>query len=83
MIVYTARFKITNTTTANFTSNAPLSPTMISPSITATTHQNPLPTLEGPGAHAYNANKRVDLEKAKFRLVFILWPTLIGITMAL
>jgi hypothetical protein len=30
-----------------------------------------------------NASKRVDLEKVKFRLVFILWPALIGITMAL
>lgn len=28
-------------------------------------------------------SKRIDLEKLKFRLVFILWPALIGITMAL
>ena len=26
---------------------------------------------------------RVDLERLKFRMVFILWPTLVGITMAL
>ena len=30
-----------------------------------------------------NAGQRIDLERLKFRLVFILWPALVGITMAL
>jgi hypothetical protein len=30
-----------------------------------------------------SSSKRVNLEKIKFRLVFILWPALIGISMAL
>lgn len=29
------------------------------------------------------AAQRIDLERLKFRLVFILWPALVGITMAL
>lgn len=29
------------------------------------------------------ATRRVDMEKLKFRLVFILWPAMIGLTMAL
>ena len=29
------------------------------------------------------AGQRIDLERLKFRLVFILWPALVGITMAL
>ncbi|KIJ62321.1 hypothetical protein HYDPIDRAFT_30576 [Hydnomerulius pinastri MD-312] len=30
-----------------------------------------------------NAGRRIDIEKFKFRLVFIIWPVLMGITMAL
>lgn len=81
---YTTGFKITNMTTLNFTPSTTFTPTtMIYSPTPAVTNADPLAGLGGPVAHAHNANKSVDLEKAKFRLVFILWPTLIGITMAL
>ncbi|KII85492.1 hypothetical protein PLICRDRAFT_178557 [Plicaturopsis crispa FD-325 SS-3] len=34
-------------------------------------------------ASGKSASQRIDMEKIKFRLVFILWPALIGITMAM
>lgn len=40
-------------------------------------HQQIQQTSDAGGGH------RVDLERLKFRLVFILWPALVGITMAL
>ncbi|GBE84629.1 predicted protein [Sparassis crispa] len=51
----------------------------------ATTMQNPYADKKKTGAGGGNLWRRtsVDLERAKFRLVFILWPVLIGITMAL
>ena len=33
--------------------------------------------------HQYSAAWHVDVEKLKFRFVFILWPALMGITMAM
>ncbi|KAF9223085.1 hypothetical protein BS17DRAFT_152889 [Gyrodon lividus] len=30
-----------------------------------------------------NAGRRIDVEKFKFRLVFVIWPVLMGVTMAL
>ncbi|KAJ7581822.1 hypothetical protein C8J56DRAFT_1101329 [Mycena floridula] len=34
-------------------------------------------------AHSFAATSRIDVEKLKFRMVFIAWPALIGISMAL
>ena len=79
---YTAGFKITNITTPSSTTPTTSSTTSIGPAATII-HDDPLPLGKGAGARAHNANKKLDLERAKFRLVFILWPTLIGITMAL
>jgi hypothetical protein len=79
---YTTGFKITNLTIANSSTTSPSSTASTDPA-QKTTHDDPLPLGKGPGAHAYNANQKIDLERAKFRVVFILWPTLIGITMAL
>lgn len=81
LMMHTTSFKITNMTNNSFI-------TIITSPSPATSTYPALPTIahplgKDPAAHAYNANKKVDLEKAKFRLVFILWPTLIGISMAL
>ena len=92
--IYTADFAITNTpdTTLvlpNATTVSEIAQT--SNIVTATTiYADPLRNGQGDtglnkihnGAGA-SASKRVDLEKIKFRLVFILWPALIGISMAL
>jgi hypothetical protein len=82
---YTTGFKIANLTITNssITSTTSPSSTVSTDPAQKTTHDDPLPLGKGPGPHAYNANQKIDLERAKFRVVFILWPTLIGITMAL
>ena len=41
------------------------------------------PTKAGSAAAGLRKRPTVDLERLKFRFVFIFWPTLIGITMAL
>ncbi|EJF63929.1 hypothetical protein DICSQDRAFT_167975 [Dichomitus squalens LYAD-421 SS1] len=71
------------------TSTSQSMPTTLEPSMTAP----PISNLDGgqhmahgkTGSAAAGLRKRptVDLERLKFRFVFIFWPTLIGITMAL
>lgn len=41
------------------------------------------PSMAGSAAAGLRKRPTVDLERLKFRFVFIFWPTLIGITMAL
>ncbi|KAG2125693.1 hypothetical protein DEU56DRAFT_824592 [Suillus clintonianus] len=36
-----------------------------------------------PSGNSRNSGGRIDIEKLKFRVVFILWPALLGVTMAL
>ena len=41
-------------------------------------------TISAPGRKSVSSSsRRVDMEKVKFRIVFILWPVLIGVSMAL
>jgi hypothetical protein len=80
---YTAGFTNITINNSSITSPILLSPTPSTDPALSIIHADPLPLGKGPGARAYNANQRIDLERAKFRVVFILWPTLIGITMAL
>ncbi|KAH7907446.1 hypothetical protein BJ138DRAFT_1129162 [Hygrophoropsis aurantiaca] len=93
LIIYTADFTIAMNSQANSSSASSHSVTssLASSSSTAippTTYT--APPLR-PGDIGYvpksqqqkSAGRRIDIEKVKFRLVFILWPALIGITMAL
>ncbi|KAF9500258.1 hypothetical protein BDN71DRAFT_1440863 [Pleurotus eryngii] len=57
----------------------------VSPAET-TIYAAPLPKGERPGNVNTNgdpASRRMDAEKLKFRIVFVLWPALIGISMSL
>lgn len=70
------------------TSNATATPTSSSNASPAETtiYAAPLPKGERPGVANTNgdyASRRMDVEKLKFRIVFVLWPALIGISMSL
>ncbi|KDQ23424.1 hypothetical protein PLEOSDRAFT_1114433 [Pleurotus ostreatus PC15] len=70
------------------TSNATATPTSSSDASPAETtiYAAPLPKGERPGNTNTNgdyASRRIDVEKLKFRVVFVLWPALIGISMSL
>ncbi|KAG2125691.1 hypothetical protein DEU56DRAFT_961501 [Suillus clintonianus] len=39
--------------------------------------------INQPAGNSRNSGGRIDIEKLKFRVVFILWPALLGVTMAL
>jgi len=61
-----------------------ISTTMISPTASQVSDPNPYADKKtGSSGGSIWRRTSVDLERAKFRLVFILWPVLIGITMAL
>ncbi|KAG9220116.1 hypothetical protein CCMSSC00406_0010365 [Pleurotus cornucopiae] len=70
------------------TSNATATPTSSSNASPAETtiYAAPLPKGERPGntnTNGDHASRRMDVEKLKFRIVFVLWPALIGISMSL
>ncbi len=65
------------------TTNATVTPTGSNASPAETTiYAAPLPKGERPGNVNTNGN-RANVEKLKFRVVFVLWPALIGISMSL
>ncbi|KAF4584941.1 hypothetical protein EYR40_001767 [Pleurotus pulmonarius] len=65
------------------TANATVTPTDSNASPAETTvYAAPLPKGERPGNVNTNGN-RANVEKLKFRVVFVLWPALIGISMSL
>ena len=72
-----------STASASSTSSAQPSSTL--PPITPEDEEEYLRNHRGPGAASRNSGTalQVDYERLKFQLVFIVWPAIIGITMAL
>ncbi|KAH7925236.1 hypothetical protein BV22DRAFT_1195311 [Leucogyrophana mollusca] len=96
LTIYTADFTVTtgSNQTDSSESSQSTSPSLSGSSTSSSSKSSPpaytAPPLRPgdvgfqPGSQqSKNAGRHIDIEKVKFRLVFILWPALIGITMAL
>ena len=72
----------THTTSRSTPTAAPVSPSDEQAYLDAHTPKGPGANLAS-GSGSISFGHRIDFERLKFRIVFILWPAIVGITMAL